>query len=68
MHDAPEPDLTPDQRLLQVAALLARGVRLYLRLRHQTTSSPAPNTPENPANCLEVPVRPWLSVSRRIGV
>ena len=46
-----EPDLTPDQRRRQAAAILARGVLRHLRAAKLTPSAPPP---ESSSNCLEV--------------
>jgi hypothetical protein len=68
MADAPESDLTAEQRFKQAAALLARGVRRYVTDLRRTAPLPASKTPEIPANCLEVSPNSRLSGSRRIGV
>jgi hypothetical protein len=63
----PHSELTPQQRLAQVAAILAQGVlRLKLAaLRDQT--SPPEEVPESPQDGLESGANPRLSGSRRFG-
>jgi hypothetical protein len=64
-HDDPTEDLTPEQRFVQIAALLAAGLR---RLHPRTAlSAPFPqpeaakNLPENARNCLELSTKTRLS-------
>ena len=52
-------NLTPEQRLDELAAILATGVRRVLALRISPTTSPLPPPPEqippeSSQNCLEV--------------
>ena len=61
-------ELTPDQRLHQLAAILARGVQRYHRRLRRSESHPEKEVPESGTNGLEVHGDPRLSVSRRIGV
>ena len=68
MVDASFSELTVDQRLKQVAAILARGVRRYHRRLRRSESRPEKEAPESSPAGLEVPGNPRLSVSRRIGV
>lgn len=68
MVDASFSELTADQRLKQVAAILARGVRRYHRRLRRSESRPEKEVPESSPAGLEVPANPRLSVSRRIGV
>ncbi|QDU28842.1 hypothetical protein ETAA8_39470 [Anatilimnocola aggregata] len=62
LFDRPH-DLTPDQRRLEVAQLLARGL-LRLRQRRRLSGNPMPdNIPlESSAEGLEVPAETVLSV------
>jgi hypothetical protein len=60
-YDPTDPALlTEDQRLNEVAALLATGVRRLLALRSSAK-------PESPANCLEVSADLSLHVSRPVN-
>ena len=66
--DEPPEFLTPDQRLRDLAAILARGV-LRLHSRAALTTNPGPHAdPEKPQNSsenrLELPAIPRLSVTR----
>lgn len=61
-------ELTADQRLRQLAAILVRGVRRYHRCLRRSESRPEKEVPESSPAGLEVPGNPRLSVSRRIGV
>jgi hypothetical protein len=68
MVDASFSELTADERLRQLATILARGVRRYqLRLR-RSESHPEKEAPESSPAGLEVPGELRLSVSRSIGV
>ncbi len=69
MVDSPlASELTPDERLKQVAAIFARGVRRYRRRLRRSESCPEKEVQKSSANGLEVGDDPRLSVSRRIGV
>ncbi len=63
--DDPPPDLTPEQRRDEFAAILAEGVLRFLR--QEAAHAPA-KILEFSAARLEVPVQTRLSVSRRTGV
>jgi hypothetical protein len=60
----PQPNLTPEQRRNEFAAVLAEGVLRFLR--QEAAHSPAKILEFSPAR-LEVPVQTRLSVSRRTG-
>ena len=60
----PQPDLTPEQRHDEFAAILALGVLRYLR--QQALYAPAKILDFSAAR-LEVPVQTRLSVPRRTG-
>jgi hypothetical protein len=64
---APPSELTPQQRLIQVAALLARGV---VRLKQSRTryADPAERVVESAEESLEVAADSRLSGTRRDGV
>ncbi len=69
MLDSPlASELTPDERLKQIAAILARGVRRYHLQLRRSESCTEKEVPRSSANGLEVGDDPRLSVSRRIGV
>ncbi|GIW56604.1 MAG: hypothetical protein KatS3mg082_3008 [Nitrospiraceae bacterium] len=68
MVDASFSELTADQRLKQVAAILSRGVRRYHHRLRRSQPRPEKDVPESSPAGLEVPGNPRLSVSRRIGV
>jgi hypothetical protein len=68
MGDASEPELSPEQRLDQAAAILARGIRRYLRRLRRSESLLDTEVPESSPNYLEVSPHPRLSGSRRLGV
>lgn len=68
MVDASFSEMTADQRLKQVAAILARGVRRCHRRLRRSESRPEKEVSESSPAGLEVPGNPRLSVSRRIGV
>lgn len=58
--DPPDPaNMTPEQRLDEVASILARGI-LRLHGRVSAHASPAENPPESSTTCLELsaPSRP----------
>jgi hypothetical protein len=56
------PLLTPDDRLQQVAALLARAVLRMTRSDSRPVEARDGGPPENPPGGLEVPDESWLSV------
>lgn len=59
-HDPTDPaDMTPEQRLDEVASILARGI-LRLHGRTPAHAAPAENLPESSTTCLELsaPSRP----------
>lgn len=60
-------ELTADQRFRQLAAILALGVRRYAQRLKRSESRPE-KVPESSQAGLEVPGKPRLSGSRRIGV
>lgn len=62
------PEVTPDERLKLVAAILARGIRRYLRRLRRSETLAEKEVPEFSLNGLEVSADPRLSVSRCIGV
>ncbi|GAB6185754.1 hypothetical protein JCM17478_12560 [Thermopirellula anaerolimosa] len=68
MVDSSFSDLTAEQRLKQLAAILARGVRRYHSRLRRSQSRPEKEVPESSPAGLEVPGKPRLSVSRRFGV
>lgn len=60
-HDDPAA-MTPDERLRELASILAAGV-LRLRSRAALPADPGPeNLPESGQDCLEVPAETVLSV------
>jgi hypothetical protein len=66
MPQSQSPDLTPDERLKQVAAILAQGVlRCHRRISASEShrEKPSKSSPRD----LEVSGKPRLSVSRRVG-
>ncbi|GIW56274.1 MAG: hypothetical protein KatS3mg082_2904 [Nitrospiraceae bacterium] len=68
MVDASFSELTADRRFKQVAAILARGVRRFHHRLRRSQSRPENEVPESSPARLEVPGKPRLTVSRRIGV
>jgi hypothetical protein len=60
----PQPNLTPEQRRDEFAAILALGV---LRFLHQEAAHAPAKILEFSADHLEVPEQTRLSVSRRTG-
>jgi hypothetical protein len=68
MVDASNSELTAEQRLTQLAAILARGVQRYHRRLRRSESRPEKEVPEFSPAGLEVPSNPRLSGSRRFGV
>ncbi len=67
MPDSATSELTADQRLQQLAAILARGVRRYHQRLRRSESRPE-ETPKSSPDGLEVPGDSRLSGSRRFGV
>jgi hypothetical protein len=67
MVKTPTSDLTPEQRLTQVAIILARGVLRYKR-SSCVISPPEKEVAESSPTGLEVPQNLRLSGSRRIGI
>lgn len=63
----PLPELTPEERLQQVAAILAQGVIRHQRLARRSECPPEKDFSESSPGGLEVSGDPRLSVSRRIG-
>jgi hypothetical protein len=68
MVDESFSELTADQRLKQLTAILARGVRRYHQRQQRSESHPGKEVTESSPNCLEVTPNPRLSGSRWIGV
>lgn len=68
MVDTSSSELSADQRLEQLAAILARGVQRYYRRLRRSESRPEKEVQEISPAGLEVHGDPRLSVSRRIGV
>jgi hypothetical protein len=68
MVDPSFSELTANQRLKQLAAIHARGVRRYHSRLRRSQSLPEKVIPESSPAGLEVSGRPRLSVSRRTGV
>ena len=66
--DLPISELSADQRLTQLAAILARGVQRYHRRLRRSESRPEKEVPESLPAGLEVSGNPRLSGSRCIGV
>jgi hypothetical protein len=64
LPDDPQPDLTPEQRRDEFAAILAEGILRFLR--QDAALAPA-KILEFSAAHLEVPAQTRLSVSRRTG-
>lgn len=67
MPKPPEDILTPEQRLCQIAAILARGVRRQRQLKRRYESGESETSPELASNGLEVLGETRLSVSRFQG-
>lgn len=62
---SPLPFLTPDERLHQVAAILARGILRIKDARRASADTTSPDPPpETSRDGLEVSVEPRLSVVR----
>lgn len=68
MADTSQAESTAEQRLQQLAAILARGVRRYWKRLRRSESRPAAETPKILGIGLEVPSETRLSGSRRSGV
>lgn len=68
MVDSSVSEPTAEQRLKQVAAILARGVGRYRNRLRCSESSPEKEVPKSSPAGLEVPGNPRLSVSRCFGV
>jgi len=66
-QSSPSSELTPEERLRQLAAILARGVRRYhiLARRYESDASAEPG--ESGVDCLEVFGETRLSASRFQG-
>jgi hypothetical protein len=60
-------ELTPQQRMAQVAAILARGVLRLKQDASRVPASPPEEVPEASKEDLESGANPRLSVSRRYG-
>jgi hypothetical protein len=60
-------ELTPDQRLKQIAAILAKGIIRCKRHLRAVASAPEQVSTESSPRGLEVPGKTRLSVSRCIG-
>jgi len=68
MPKSPFPDLTPDQRFKQIAAILAKGViRLHQRKLRDNRADFSQESPKSSTAGLEVPGKTRLSVSRCVG-
>ncbi len=61
------PEPTPEERLTQLAAILARGVRRYRILARRYESDASAEPGESRGECLEVLGETRLSVSRFQG-
>ncbi|HNO77598.1 MAG TPA: hypothetical protein PKN33_06010 [Phycisphaerae bacterium] len=57
--------MTAEERQLEVASILARGVLRHIRSIKTTRSNPHKVTSESPKNRLDVPVESRLSVAPR---
>jgi len=68
MAESSQPELTSEQRLQQLAAILARGVCRYCNRLRRSESHPEKEVPESSPTGLEVHGDPRLSGSRRPGV
>ena len=66
-QSSPGSELTPEERLRQLAAILARGVRRYRSLARRYESDASAKPGESPGDCLEVLGETRLSVSRFQG-
>ena len=60
-------ELTPEQRMAQVAAILARGVLRCKQAARGCEPPPANEVLESSQDCLELGENPRLSVSQRHG-
>ena len=63
-QSSPSSELTPEERLRQLAAILARGVRRYRRLARRYESDASDEPGESRGTCLEALRKTRLSVSR----
>ena len=66
-QSSPSSELTPEERLRQLAAILARGVRRYRSLARRYESDASDEPGETRRDCLEVLGETRLSVSRFQG-
>ena len=66
-QSSPGSELTPEERLRQLAAILARGVRRYRILARRYESDASAEPGESRGECLEVLGETRLSVSRFQG-
>ncbi|GIW90218.1 MAG: hypothetical protein KatS3mg109_0650 [Pirellulaceae bacterium] len=67
MTDSSFLQLTAEQRLKQVAAILARGVRRFHHRMQRSQSCARKDVPESLPDRLELPRKPRLTVSERFG-
>lgn len=67
MRKTPPSELTPDERLHQIAVILARGVRRHRQLKRRHESCKPETSAEDVATGLEVLDETRLSVSRFQG-
>jgi hypothetical protein len=63
----PIDELTPEQRLQQIAAILAKGVIRCQRRLRDAASAPKQVSSESSPRGLEIPGKTRLSMSRCIG-
>lgn len=63
----PASEVTPEQQLAQVAAILARGVLRLKQTARRDENLPSKVVPESSQEALEVGENPRLSGSRRFG-
>jgi hypothetical protein len=68
MHNTNASELTPEQQLAQIAAILARGVVRYTRNRRHNASWPPQESSKSSLDRLDVTKEPRLSVSRHPGI
>lgn len=68
MAESSHSELTPDQRLQQLAAILARGARRYCNRLRRSESRSEKEAPDSSQKGLEVLGDLRLSGSRRSGV
>ena len=57
--------MTADERRLEVASILARGLLRRVRMAETADLSPPKKVSKEPRNCLEVPSETRLSVAPR---